>query len=45
MSTISTVLEFTDSLIKSMDKEYVSVIYLDLKKAFDIVNHSQMPLI
>ena len=41
MSTSSALLQFTDSLLKSMDKGHVSgVVYLDLKKAFDMVDHS-----
>ena len=41
MSTSSALLQFTDSLFESMDKGHVSgVVYLDLKKAFDTVDHS-----
>ena len=41
MSTSSALLQLTDSLLESMDKGHVSgVVYLDLKKAFDTVDHS-----
>ena len=45
MSTSSALLQFTDSLLKSMDEGHVSgVVYLDLKKAFDTVDHSLLLL-
>ena len=45
MSTSSALLQFTDSLLKSMDEGLVSgVVYLDLKKAFDTVDHSLLLL-
>ena len=41
MSTSLALLEFCDSLLNNMDRGNVSgVIYLDLKKAFDTVNHA-----
>ena len=41
MSTSHALLEFCDSLLNNMDRGNVSgVIYLDLKKAFDTVNHA-----
>ena len=41
MSTSHALLEFCDSLLNNMDRGNVSgVIYLDLKKAFDKVNHA-----
>ena len=41
MSTSSALLQFTDSLLKSMDEGHVSVaVYLDLKKTFDTMDHS-----
>ena len=40
-STSSALLQFTDELSMNMDRGKVSgVIYLDLKKAFDTVNHA-----
>ena len=45
MSTSSALLQFTDSLLESMDKGHLSgVVYLDLKKAFDTVDHSLLLL-
>ena len=45
MSTTSALLKFTDSLLKSMDEGRVSgVVYLDLKKASDTVDHSLLLL-
>ena len=41
MSTSSALLQFTDSLLKSMEEGHVSgFVYLILKKAFDTVDHS-----
>ena len=41
MSTSHALLEFCDSFLNNMDRGNVSgVIYLDLKKAFDTVNHA-----
>ena len=41
MSTSHALLEFCDSLLNNMDRGNVSgVTYLDLKKAFDTVNHA-----
>jgi retron-type reverse transcriptase len=40
-STSSALLQFTDELLMNMDRGKVSgVIYLDLKKAFDTINHA-----
>ena len=45
MSASSALLQFTDSFRESMDKSHTSgVVYLDLKKAFDTVDHSLMLL-
>ena len=45
MSTTSALLKFTDSLLESMDEGRVSgVVYLDLRKAFDTVDHSLLLL-
>ena len=45
MSTSSSSLHFTDSLFESMDEGHISgVAYLDLKKAFDTVDHSLLVL-
>ena len=39
-STIATVAAFTDEILTGMrDKQYTVAIYIDLKKAFDTVNH------
>ena len=40
-STSTALLQLTDTLLHNMDKRQVTgVVYLDLKKAFDTVNHS-----
>ena len=45
MSTNSAPLQFTDSLLESMDEGHVTgVVYLDLKKAFDTVDNSLLLL-
>ena len=40
MSTVSDALEFTESIYNSIDsKQHYAGVFIDLKKAFDTVNH------